>query len=57
VNTGGLVKVGSRTWLGVGSTIVNSVVVTDECLIGAGALVIRDITEPGTYVGVPANEL
>ncbi|HOM34019.1 MAG TPA: acetyltransferase, partial [Clostridia bacterium] len=27
------------------------------CKTGAGAVVVRDITEPGTYVGVPVRRI
>lgn len=27
-----------------------------DCIIGAGAVVIQDIEQPGTYIGVPAEE-
>ena len=27
------------------------------CMLGAGAVVVRDITEAGTYVGVPARKI
>ncbi|MDD5457685.1 MAG: hypothetical protein PHV30_11735 [Candidatus Margulisbacteria bacterium] len=28
-----------------------------NCIIGAGAVVVKDITEPGTYVGASARKL
>ena len=28
---------------------------TDVLIIGAGAVVVKDITESGTYIGVPAK--
>lgn len=53
----GTVKIGQSTWLGIGSVISNNVNITGNCKIGAGAVVIKDITELGTYVGVPARRL
>lgn len=57
VHAAGAVKIGKRTWLGVGSIVSNNVNVTNDCMIGAGAVVIKDITEPGTYIGVPARRV
>lgn len=53
----GTVKVGKGSWLGIGSSISNNVNITSGCKIGAGAVVINDITEPGVYVGVPVRRL
>ncbi len=53
----GSVTVGKRTWLGVGATISNGISICSDCMIGAGAVVVKDIVEPGTYVGVPAKKL
>lgn len=53
----GTVKVGSGTWLAIGSIVINNINITSECKIGAGAVVVRDITETGTYVGVPARRI
>ena len=55
VHIAGTVKIGKGTWLGVGSIVSNNVNITSGCIIGAGAVVVKDITEPGTYIGVPAR--
>jgi sugar O-acyltransferase (sialic acid O-acetyltransferase NeuD family) len=57
VHLAGTVKVGLGSWIGIGSTISNNVTITDDCKIGAGAVVIKDITEPGVYVGVPVRRI
>jgi sugar O-acyltransferase (sialic acid O-acetyltransferase NeuD family) len=57
VHLAGTVKVGYRSWLGIGSVVINNVSITSECKVGAGAVVIKDITEPGTYVRVPAKKV
>lgn len=51
----GTVSVGSGTWIGAGVTVSNNVSICPDCMIGAGAVVIKDIKESGTYIGVPAN--
>lgn len=53
----GTVRVGSGTWLGIGSVVINNINIINECKIGAGAVVIRDITETGTYIGIPARRV
>ena len=53
----GTVIIGDDTWVGAGATASNNIEITNECMIGAGAVVIADITEHGTYVGVPAKKL
>lgn len=53
----GTVKVGQGTWLGIGSTVINNINITSDCKVGAGSVVNKDITESGTYVGVPVRRV
>ncbi len=57
VHTAGTVEIGRRTWLGIGSIVNNNLNITGNCNIGSGAVVVKDIKEPGTYVGIPARKL
>ena len=56
VRVAGTVKIGEGVFFGAGSTIKNNVNVCEDCIIGAGGVVINDITESGTYVGVPVKK-
>lgn len=53
----GTVTVGELTHIGVGANVKNNVSIIANCTIGAGAAVVNDITESGTYVGVPARKI
>jgi sugar O-acyltransferase (sialic acid O-acetyltransferase NeuD family) len=57
VSMAGTVKVGRLSWIGIGSVISNNVNICSGCKVGAGAVVVKDITEPGTYVGVPVRKI
>lgn len=57
VNMAGTVKVGKGSWLGIGSIVSNNVNICSGCKVGAGAVVVKDITESGTYVGVPVRRV
>jgi sugar O-acyltransferase (sialic acid O-acetyltransferase NeuD family) len=57
VHLAGTVKVGQGAWIGIGSIVSNNVKIISRCKIGAGSLVIKDITKVGTYVGVPVREI
>jgi len=48
---------GKRVYVGGNATIKDKVTVCDDAIIGMGATVVKDITEPGTYVGVPARRI
>ena len=51
----GTVSVGKGTWIGAGATVSNNISICEGCMIGAGSVVIYDITDMGTYVGIPAK--
>ena len=55
VHVAGTVSLGDNVWLGAGVTIKNNVNICADCVIGAGAVAVKDITESGTYIGVPAK--
>ncbi|WP_088052513.1 acetyltransferase [Virgibacillus dakarensis] len=57
VHLAGTVKVGQGSWLGIGSVVSNNVTIISGCKMGAGAVVVRDITKPGIYVGVPVRRV
>lgn len=52
----GTVKVGTMTHIGSGAAIKNNINICNNCIIGVGAVVVKDIKEPGVYVGVPARK-
>lgn len=52
----GTVEIGEDTWIGAGAIVSNNCCVCPNCMIGAGAVVIRDIQDAATYVGVPAKK-
>jgi acetyltransferase-like isoleucine patch superfamily enzyme len=43
--------------VGAGATVIQYVSICQECVVGAGAVVIKDISEPGIYVGNPARKV
>ena len=53
----GGVRAGAFTWIGAGAVVSNHVTLCANCMVGAGTVVVRDLTEPGTYVGVPARRI
>lgn len=53
----GYSRIGSEVMIGAGATVIDKLSVADRIVIGGGAAVVRDLTEPGTYVGVPAKRL
>lgn len=53
----GTVTVGENTHVGAGVTVKNNTNVASDCVIGVGAAVVKDITEAGTYLGVPAKRV
>lgn len=52
---GGTVTVGERTFIGMGATIIQGCTVGRNAVVGAGAVVIRDVPDNVTVVGVPAR--
>ena len=49
-------RLGSHVSVGTNATVL-PVTICDHVVIGAGAVVTKDITEPGIYVGNPARRL
>jgi acetyltransferase-like isoleucine patch superfamily enzyme len=49
-------KIGNHVSIGSNATIL-PVSICDDVVIGAGAVVTKDITEPGKYVGNPARKV
>ena len=56
VNVSGNVHVGTGTELGTGSKIIQGIDISRDVILGAGAVVCKDIVDEGTYVGVPARK-
>lgn len=55
VNCGGFTKLGTQSFLGIGSSTLQSTTIGENSTIGAGAVVIRDVPENAVMAGVPAK--
>ncbi|SHI81284.1 maltose O-acetyltransferase [Rubritalea squalenifaciens DSM 18772] len=49
------VTIGDRVWIGASVTIIGGVTIGDDCVIGAGSVVTRDIPSGSTAYGVPCR--
>jgi len=49
-------RIGNHVSIGTNATIL-PVQITDNVVVGAGAVVTKDITEPGIYAGNPARKI
>ena len=50
-------NVGDHCYFGLHCTVINQLNLVGGCTFGAGSVVVKNITEPGTYVGVPAKKI
>ena len=55
--TGGDVFIGKSTWVGIGASVNNCISICPGCMLGAGAVVVKNVTEPGVYCGIPARKM
>lgn len=53
VNVSGMVRVGECVELGTGMQVIQGKKIVEKAIIGAGGVVVKDILDEGTYVGVP----
>jgi sugar O-acyltransferase (sialic acid O-acetyltransferase NeuD family) len=57
VTLSGGVTVGQFSMIGAGSSVIEGVQIESRCFVGAGAVVVRDLKEPGLYAGCPARRI
>jgi len=48
----GFCRVGDSCFMGVNSTVANNVAIGDRCVVGAGALILSDVENDQTVVGI-----
>lgn len=51
------ILIGNNVWIGMGAKILPGVSIGDNAIIGAGAVVTRDVAENKTVAGAPAKEI
>lgn len=57
VNVSGNVTIENRVEIGTGTQIIQQKSICNDVVIGASACIVKDITETGTYIGIPAKKL
>ena len=53
----GTVKIGKHTWIDAGSAVSNNLNICEDVMVGAGAVVVKDIPGRCTVVGSPAKPI
>lgn len=51
----GGIKVGACAWVGIGAAVRQLITVGSHAVVGAGAVVVKDVLERTTVVGIPAK--
>jgi sugar O-acyltransferase (sialic acid O-acetyltransferase NeuD family) len=51
----GYCSIGAYTFMGVNSCVGDGITIAEDCVVGAGAVVVKDLPARGVYVGSPAK--
>lgn len=54
---GGTVTIGECSHIGIGASVSNNIKIVPDVIVGAGAVVVKNIVKSGTYVGVPVRKV
>jgi sugar O-acyltransferase (sialic acid O-acetyltransferase NeuD family) len=54
-HTAGTVTVGDNSWLGIGTIVSNNIDICADTFICASGVVVKNLTKPGKYAGVPVR--
>jgi UDP-3-O-[3-hydroxymyristoyl] glucosamine N-acyltransferase len=54
---GGTAKIGDQCWIGLNCTIKQKVRIENNAIVGAGAVVLRDVADGDIVAGVPARSI
>jgi sugar O-acyltransferase (sialic acid O-acetyltransferase NeuD family) len=57
VNVSGNCNIGNFVYLGTNAAIKQGLTISDNVIVGMGSIVVKNISESGTYVGNPARRL
>lgn len=57
VTIGANTKIGDGTFFALGCKIISGISIGQNILVGAGAVVVNDLIEEGTYLGCPAKKV
>lgn len=57
VSIAGFVQIGSCCFIGIDATVTDNITITGNTIVGAKSLVVKDIDEPGTYIGHPCKKI
>lgn len=55
LNSSGAVSIGNNVYFGANCTVLKGVTIEDNCIIGAGSIVIRSIPANSVAVGIPCK--
>jgi len=57
VNISGNVKIGKNCYIGTSASIKEHINICDDTTIGMGSIVVKNIEDPGIYIGIPARRI
>lgn len=57
VHLAGNVRIGSGSWLGIGTSVIQGINIAEQVQLGANSTVVSDIQVAGLYVGSPAKKI
>jgi sugar O-acyltransferase (sialic acid O-acetyltransferase NeuD family) len=57
IKLAGFIHIGECCFLGIGTTVIDNIKITNYVQTGGGTVVVKNITEKGLYVGVPHRKI